>query len=64
MPNIWTFDHIEKNHTLFHGEDCMKKFRESLTEHTEITIDFVKKKMLPENKRYQKVIDRCYYTGK
>ena len=25
MSTIWTFDHIENKHTLYHGEDCTKK---------------------------------------
>ena len=26
ISTIWTFDHIENKHTLYRGEDCMKKF--------------------------------------
>ena len=25
MSAIWEFDNIEDKHTLYHGEDCMKK---------------------------------------
>ena len=25
MSTIWAFDHIEDNHTLYRGKDCMKK---------------------------------------
>ena len=33
---IWAFGHIEKKHNLYHREDCMKKFCESLREHAKI----------------------------
>ena len=33
MSTIWAFDHIENKHTLYRGEDCMKKFCTSLREH-------------------------------
>ena len=33
MSTIWAFDHMEIKHTLYRGEDCMKKFEESLREH-------------------------------
>ena len=33
MSTIWAFDHIEIKHTLYRGEDRMKKFCESLREH-------------------------------
>ena len=33
---ICAFDHIENKHTLYWGKDCMKKFCESLKEHTKI----------------------------
>ena len=26
VPAIWVFDNIKNEHTLYHGEDCMKKF--------------------------------------
>ena len=34
MPTIWAFDNIENMHTLYYGENCMKKFCTSLTEHS------------------------------
>ena len=40
MSTIWAFDNIENKHTLYCGEDCMKKFCTSLGE-------YEKKKMLP-----------------
>ena len=27
MSTIWAFDNIENEHTLYRGENCMKKFR-------------------------------------
>ena len=67
MSTIWAFDNTENKHTLYRGEDCMKKFCESLREHAKNIIDFEKKKMLSltkeELKSYQ---DRkmCYICGK
>ena len=46
MSTIWTFDYIEKKHTLYCGKDCMKKFCTSLREHAKNIIDFEKKKVL------------------
>ena len=45
---IWAFDSIENKHSLYRGEDCMKKFcSSSLKEHAAThVINFVKKKML------------------
>ena len=50
MSTIWEFDNIENKHTLYRGEDCMKKFCESLREHAKNIIDFETKKMLPLTK--------------
>ena len=46
MSKIWWYDHIEDNHTLYHGKDCIKKFFASLRGHTENITDFENKKML------------------
>ena len=46
MSTIWVFDHIENKHSLYYGEDCMKKFCCSLKEHATNKIGFEKKKML------------------
>ena len=43
MSIIWGFDHLEGRHTLYRKKDCMKKFCESLREHTKSIIDFEKK---------------------
>ena len=40
MSIIWAFDYIENKHTLYRGEDCMKKFCTSLREHAKNIIDF------------------------
>ena len=50
MSTIWEFDRIENKHTLYHGKNCIKKFRESLREHGKNIIDFEKEKMLPLTK--------------
>ena len=44
MSTIWAFDHIENKHTLYRGENCMKKFCESLREHARNIVDFETKK--------------------
>ena len=66
MSAIWSFDNIENKHTLYRGEDCMKKFCESLREPAKIIIDFETKKMLPltkeEIKSYQNA-KLCYICG-
>ena len=46
MSTIWAFDNIENKHSLYRGEDCMKKFCTSLREHATNVINFEKKKML------------------
>ena len=40
----------KKKDSSYRGEDSMKKFCESLREHTKNIIDFEKKKMLPLTK--------------
>ena len=66
MSAIWSFDNIENKHTLYRGEDCIKKFCESLREPAKIIIDFETKKMLPltkeEIKSYQNA-KICYICG-
>ena len=65
MSTIRAFHNIENKYTSYRGEDCMKKFRESLIEHAKNIIDFENKKMLlstkEELKAYQdaKVCDIC-----
>ena len=50
MSIIWAFNNVENKHTLYCGEDCMKKFSESLREHAKNIIDFEEKKILPLTK--------------
>ena len=67
MPTILAFDHIENKHTLYRGKDCMKKFCESLREHTKNIIDFEKKKMLPltrEELKSHQDAKFCHICGK
>ena len=65
--NYMAFHNIYKKHTLYRGEDCIKKICESLREHAKKIIDFEKKKMLPltkeELKSYQDT-KVCYICGK
>ena len=91
MSAIWAFDNIENKHTLYRGEDCIKRFTTSLREHAKNITDFKKKKLLlltkeelkphqdakvryicgkrflkmfANDKKYWKVRDHSYYTGK
>ena len=45
MSTIWGFDHIKNKHTLYRGNNCMKKFCNSLREHAQRIVVFEKKKM-------------------
>ena len=58
MPKIWAFDNIESKHTLYRGEDCMKKFCESLREDVKNIIGFENKKIAIVNKKRTKIISR------
>ena len=67
MSTTWAFDHIENKHTLYRGEDCMKKIRTSLGEHAANAINFKKKKMLPLTKQKLKSyqdLKACHICGK
>ena len=46
MSTIWKIDAIEIKHDVCRGTDCVKKFCESLREHTMKKINFKKKKMM------------------
>ena len=46
MLTIWEFDQMENKHILYHGNDCLKKFCESLRIRLENIIDFENKKVL------------------
>ena len=67
MSTIWTFDNIENKHTLYCGEDCMKKNCDSLGEHAAYVISFKKKKMLQLPKKELKLhqyATECHICGK
>ena len=36
MSTTWGFDHIEKNHTLYRGKNCIKTFCTYLREHAKM----------------------------
>ena len=44
MSTVLAFNNIENKHTLYRGEDCVKKFCNSLREHAKNIIDFKNKK--------------------
>ena len=67
MSTIWAFDNIENKHTLYCGEDCMKKICDSLGEHAAYVISFKKKKMLQLPKKELKLhqyATECHICGK
>ena len=49
---------MEKKHTLYCGEDCMKKCCTSLGEHARNVINFEIKKNVPVSKTTAKIIPR------
>ena len=51
---IWEFDQMEKKHILYHENDCLKKFCESLRIRLKNIIDFENKKVLLLTKEEQK----------
>ena len=55
MSTIWAFDNIENKHTLYRGEDCMRKFCTSLRQHATNVINLEKKKMLLLTKKELKL---------
>ena len=55
ISTIWAFDNIENKNTLCPGEECMKKFYKSLTEHATTGVNFEKKKKVTINKKRVKV---------
>ena len=44
-------DNIENKHSLYRGEDCLKKIFSSLRKHATNVINFEKEKMLPLTKK-------------
>ena len=57
MSTIWAFDNIETSILFILGEDCIKKFCESLREHAKNIIDLFLNVTI--NKRRNKIISRC-----
>ena len=45
MSNVWAFDNTENKHTLYCGEDCMKKFC-TFVRHATNLINFEKEKII------------------
>ena len=67
MPTIWAFDYIENKHSLYCGDDCMKKFCSSVREHATNILKFKNKKMLPLTKEELKLhqdAKGCFICGK
>ena len=61
MSTIRSFDSIENNHSLYCGEECMKKLFTSLRQHATNLINFEKKKNITVDKRRIKITSR--YKG-
>ena len=55
---IQAFTHIEIKHTLYLGENCLKKFGEFLREQAKNIIDFEEKKNGSVNKRRTKITSK------
>ena len=55
MSNIWALDHIENNHTLSRGKDCMKKFVVLQETVLKINLTLKRKKNVTVNKRRAKI---------
>ena len=51
MSTRSAFDNTKNKHSLYCGEDSMKKFCIPLRKHTANIFDFEKKKMLPSTKK-------------
>ena len=67
MSTIWTFDHTEYKYDVCRGKGCMKKFCESLIEHTVKIINLNKKKMIPLTNKQQELHEKtkiCYICKK
>ena len=56
MSTISLFKSIENKHDVYRGNDFMKKFRESLREHSIKIINFKKKKIRLLKKRAAEII--------
>ena len=64
---VWIFDGIENKCDVYRGEDCMKKFWESLRERALKIINFEKKKNDTITKEQQELHEKakiCYISKK
>ena len=67
LSTTWAFGSKGNKHTLYHGQDCIKKFCSSLRKHAKNVINFEKKKILPLRKKQLKLhhnATSCYICGK
>ena len=64
MSTIWVFNYTENKHTLYRGEDCMKKFCSSLRDHATNIVNFENKKILPYKKEELKLNQDATDHGK
>ena len=59
MSTILPFTYIENKDDVYGYKDCMKKFCESLRQHTMKIADFKKKNIELTNKRKAGIIQKC-----
>ena len=59
MSTILSFKTIENKYDVYRGKECMKKFCESLREHSMEIINPKKKKNEVINKRAEGMIQKC-----
>ena len=64
MSTIWVFNYIENKHTLYRGEDCMKKFCSSLRDHATNIVNSENKKNITVRKTRVKIKSRCNRSWK
>ena len=66
MFMIWAFDGIGNKRNAYRGEDCMKKFDESLRDHAIKIINFEKKKVILLTNKQQESHEKIkiYYIYK
>ena len=56
MSAIWTFGGIENKHDIYRGEDCVKKFYESLRKQAMKVTEFQKKRIISLNRMKKQLI--------
>ena len=64
MSRIWKFDSIENKHDVYRGEECMRKFCESLRNHAAEIINLDKKKMISLTSKEQKSYEKSATSAK